>query len=115
MDKLLTTIYEFTVNMDLALQQENYHEFENLVNKRNTMMINVDAFKAAHPHYMYTREEKQLLEETLCLEQSFTSLLKENINETKNSLNQLEKKKQVSKKYRPYIKQTNGVFIDSKK
>jgi hypothetical protein len=115
MDELITTIYEMTVNMDHALQEENYQEFENLVNKRNAMMIEVDAFKAEHPLYMYTPKAKRLLEDTLCLEQSFTSLLKEDINETKNSINQMEKKKLVSIKYRPYIKQTNGVFIDSKK
>lgn len=115
MDELITTIYEMTVSMGHALQEENYQEFENLVNKRNAMMIEVDAFKTKYPHSIYTPKAKQVLEETLCLEQSFTTLLKENITETKNSLNQIEKKKQVSKKYRPFINQTNGVFIDAKK
>ncbi|WP_312470791.1 hypothetical protein [Neobacillus sp.] len=115
MDELIATIYDITVDMDRALKEENFEDFEQLLNNRNSMMIQVEAFKTDHPEYQYPAKAKQLLEDARCLDQRLTFLLKENITETQNSLIQIKQNKQVSKKFRPYLKQTNGVFLDSKK
>jgi hypothetical protein len=115
MDELITRIYDTTVDMNCALKDDDYEKFDQLLNNRNSMMIEVDALRAGLPGYEYTPKERQLLEDIRCFDQRLTSLLKENISETQHSLNQMKQKKQVTKKYRPYIKQTNGVFLDSKK
>jgi hypothetical protein len=115
MDELITTIYEITVDLNRVLKEENYQEFEKLLNTRNAMMIRVDNLKAEHPHYQYSPKVKRLLEDTLYIDLCLTPLLKKNITETRNLLNQIKRNKKVSKKYYPYIKQTNGVFLDSRK
>ncbi|MFJ7726544.1 hypothetical protein ACIQXV_10290 [Neobacillus sp. NPDC097160] len=115
MDELITRIYDITVEMNHALKDDDYEKFDHLLNTRNSIMIKVDTVRAEIPGFQYTAKEKQLLEETRTIDQRLTSLLKVNISETQHSLNQMKQKEQVTKKYRPYIKQTNGVFLDSKK
>ncbi|ETI69352.1 flagellar protein FliT [Neobacillus vireti] len=115
MDELITRIYDITLEMNRALEDDDYEKFDQLLNTRNSMMIKVDTLRAEHPGYQYTAKERQLLEDIRCFDQRLTSLLKENISETQHSLNQMKQQKQVTKKYRPFIKQTNGVFLDSKK
>lgn len=115
MEELLTAIYEITTNLHRALNEENFVEFDQLLDDRNAMMMKVDRFRSANPSYQYTAKAKQLLEDSHSLDQRLTSFLRENMTETKNSLNQIKQNKQVSKKYRPYLNQTNGVFLDSKK
>ena len=115
MDELIEIIYENTVYMYQALKEENYDEFDKLLNKRNDMMIRVDKLKIDYPHNQSYQKEKRLLEDTLSLDMLMTPLLKENIIKTKTSITQIKKNKQVSKKYHPYMKQTNGVFLDAKK
>lgn len=115
MEELITTIYEITVKMNHTLTEENYEEFGKLLNERKEMMATVDNFRSDHPDYQHTPKAKRLLTEVVRLDQRFTPLLNENITKTKNSINQMKKNKQVSKKYQSYIKQTNGVFVDAKK
>ena len=115
MNELITDIYEITINMHRALNGENFAEFDQLLNNRNSIMMKVDRFRFENPDYHYSAKDKQLLEEARCLDQRLTFLLRENITETHNSLNQIKQNKQVSQKYRPYLKQTDGVFLDSKK
>jgi hypothetical protein len=115
MDELIATIYEITIKMHRTLKEENYETFEELLNERNTMMNRVDTWKADHPLAQSNQKEKRLLEDALCLDQRMTPLLKENIIKIKTSIAHIKKNKQVSKKYRPFMKQTNGVFVDAKK
>lgn len=115
MDELIITIYEITVNMDRALREEDFEEFDNQINLRTEAMLKVDDLKSNQPGYKYSEAAKRLFEEITLLEQGMTLRLQENISETKIALNQLGLKKQVSKKYLPYIKQTSGVFLDAKK
>jgi len=115
MNELITAINEITINMHRALNGENFAEFDQLLNNRNSIMMKVDRFRSENPNYQFTAKDIQMLEESRCLDQRLTFLLSENIAETQNSLNQIKQNKQVSKKYRPYLKQTDGVFLDSKK
>lgn len=115
MNELITDIYEITINMHRALNGGNFAEFDQLLINRNSLMMNVDRFRSEYPNYQYTAKDKQLLDEARCLDQRLTFLLRENMAETQNSINQIKQNKQVSQKYRPYLKQTNGVYLDSKK
>jgi chorismate mutase len=113
--ELIKSIYEITLDVESAIKEDNYEVVENLLSERNTLMNKVDAFKVDHPTYEYSVNEKQMLEDTLSLDKKFTASLKENISETQTNLIQMKKEKQVAKKYHPYSKQTNGVFVDEKK
>jgi hypothetical protein len=115
MDEFIANIYEITVAMNRTLIEENFEEFEKLLNDRNTLMNRVDVMRVDNPNFQYTQKERDLLEDSLRLDQSLNPLLNKNLAKTLTFLNQLKKKKQVSKKYHPHIKQTNGVFIDAKK
>jgi len=115
MEELITSIFEITTNMHRALKEENFVEFDQLLNERNNMMMKVEGFNADNPSFQYSVKARQLLEDSRNLDQRLTILLSEKISETQNSLNQIKQNKQVSKKFRPYLTQTNGVFLDSKK
>jgi hypothetical protein len=115
MDELIATIYEITVAMDRSVREENYEEFEKLLNDRNTMMMRVDTLLADNPRYQYTENAKKMLEDTRLFDQNLIPLVKESQAKTRTFLNQIKKNQHVSKNYQPYIKQTNGVFIDAKK
>jgi chorismate mutase len=113
--ELIKSIYVITLDVESAIKEDNYEEVEKLLSERNTLMNQVDSFKAEHPTFEHSENEKQMLEDTLSLDKKLTSLLKENISETQTNLNQMKKEKQVAKKYHPYSKQTSGVFLDEKK
>lgn len=115
MDEILKGIYEITHQMCSSLVEENYEEFEKLLNDRHTLMCKVDALKNQQKNYEYTSKEQQLLKETYMLDQQMAPLLEKNLNETKILINQQKKQKLVSQQYRTYSKQTNGIFLDSKR
>ncbi|MDR7235711.1 hypothetical protein J2Y02_000316 [Neobacillus drentensis] len=101
--------------MHLALKEEKSVKFEQLLDGRNSVMTKVQIFRADHPDHQYSLKDIQLLEDSRFLDQQMSVILQENLTVTQHSLNQIKQNKQVSKKYLPYIKQTNGVFLDSKK
>lgn len=113
-NELTGTIYELTEAMRQVLVAENDEEFERLLNERNKIMERVDALKAVEPGFQYSPEAKQHLEKTLQLDHEIAGLIMDNTAKTRNQLNQIRINRQVSTKYRPYYKQTNGAFIDSK-
>ncbi|WHZ05408.1 flagellar protein FliT [Neobacillus sp. YX16] len=115
MDELITNIYETTVHMQKALEKEDFEEFEELLSKRNEMMITVDEWKASHSEHRYSAKAKTIFEDIIRLDQQLTSFVQNEKNKAQHSLNQLKNNKQVSMKYLPYSKQTNGVFVDKSK
>jgi hypothetical protein len=115
LEELIAKIYEITVAMHHTLEEENDLELEKLLNDRNTLMNKVDIIRAENPGQQYSPLEKKMLEDTQRLDQSLMLLIKENQTKSLAILNQLKKKKQVSKEYYPHSRQTNGVFIDAKK
>ncbi|NYE06755.1 phosphoribosylanthranilate isomerase [Bacillus niacini] len=115
MDELIEDMYETTVQMHKALMEENIEEFEELLSKRNEMMIAVDERKANYSDYMYSAKAKTIFEEIILIDQQITSLVQNEKDKNQLSLNQLKNNKQVSKKYQPYSKQTYGVFVDKSK
>ncbi len=115
MDELIRAISEMTEAMERALTEENDLEFERLLTERNALMEKVDEYRANHPHEEYSPKSKQMLDAALQIDLRMAPVLKERMSETKSSLDQIQKNKKVSKKYQPYMKQTNGVFVDSKK
>jgi hypothetical protein len=114
MDELIATIFDLTVDMSSSLEKGDFEGFEQLLLIRSEIMVKVDAIRADSPDFQYSPKAKQLLKDTLSLDQNLTPLLKENITNTKTILNQIKNNKQISRKYQPIINQSNGVFVDSK-
>ncbi|MCM3569598.1 flagellar protein FliT [Neobacillus mesonae] len=115
MNELTKAIHEITLAMNQAVTSGDEEEVEKLLNKRNVLMGKVDAIKAEEPDFQYSPEAKKNLENTLKLDQKIADTIKKNLAETQNQIHQIKFNKQMSQKYRPYYKQTNGAFIDSKK
>ncbi|WP_413300362.1 flagellar protein FliT [Bacillus sp. 1P10SD] len=115
MEELLKGIYELTVKMKHSLNEDDFEEFEKLTDKRNSLMSKVDEWKVKEKNYIYSSQEQQWLKNTHSLDQLIAPLLQKKLTETQVLLNQLKKQKQVSQQYRPFITQTNGVFLDSKR
>ncbi|MGG3564713.1 hypothetical protein ABES03_24255 [Neobacillus rhizosphaerae] len=115
MEEILRSIYEITLKMCSSLKEENYEEFEKQLNDRQTLMSRVDAQKNHEKNYVYTLIEQQLLKDTYLLDQHMAPLLEKNLKETESLINQQKKQKLVSQQYRTYSKQTNGIFLDSKR
>ncbi|WML31535.1 flagellar protein FliT [Neobacillus sp. OS1-32] len=92
----------------------NDEEYTKLLDERNKLMETVDALKAAEPGFQYSSKAKQYLEKTLKLDQEMSSLMNNDLNAIQKEIKQMELKRQITSKYRPYYKQTNGAFIDSK-
>ncbi|CRK80917.1 hypothetical protein [Neobacillus massiliamazoniensis] len=114
-DKLIRQIYEITVKMKDALQEEKYEIFEKLLNDRNVLMIQVDSIKEEQQHFEYSTFAKRLLKDMIDLDHLMAPILNDNILKAQNNLNQIKKIHLVTQKYQPYFKQTNGAFVDSKK
>lgn len=112
---LVEAIYKMTLDLKHTYEEEKYEKIEQLLNDRNNLMQKLDELRAENDFHHYSAKEKQLLEETFHLNQSLIPLVNEKMEEIKTILNQMKMNKQVSKKYQPYMKQTNGAFIDSKK
>jgi Flagellar protein FliT len=115
MEELIADIYETTIQMHKALMAENFEEFEELLSKRNELMIAVDEWKASHSDHIYSAQAKAIFEEIILIDQQITSLVQNEKDKNQQSLNQLKNNKQVSMKYQPYSKQTYGVFVDKSK
>ncbi|WP_251554704.1 flagellar protein FliT [Neobacillus muris] len=115
MDELIAAIHQKTIEMSQAINQEKVELFIRLLDERNQLMNQADSMKAGLPGYEYTQAAKQLLKKTLLLDQEMAPYLEEQLDRAKTLLQQHKKNKQVSKKYLPYVRQTNGAFIDSKK
>ncbi|MEH7255573.1 hypothetical protein V7111_26035 [Neobacillus niacini] len=115
MDEMIAAIYQITLDILNRLNEEKYEEIEEFLTKRNEMMLSVDEWKQLHPEQKYSDKAKRMIEETIRLDQKVTLLIKKEMHITEQSLNQLKNKKQVSMKYQPYSKQTNGVFVDKTK
>ncbi|WML39383.1 hypothetical protein RCG19_19720 [Neobacillus sp. OS1-2] len=114
MNELTESIYELTVSMKSALLDGKDEEFETLLNERNELMLKVNTLKAAEPEFRYSPQAKRFLAAALELDGEMVPVINENMTKTQNQINQMKVNKQVSKKYQPYFKQTNGAFIDAK-
>lgn len=112
---MITAILAITERMEQALKADNDEEFQSLLAERDAIMQKVDQYRAEHPDQQYSEAAKQKLEKALALDKQMAPLLEERLLETRTSLNKIKQTKEVSKKYHPYMNQTNGVFIDSKK
>ncbi|MEH7076571.1 flagellar protein FliT [Neobacillus drentensis] len=115
MDELIETIYELTIVMERILKEGAFEEFEELLNHRSALMIRVDEWKQEVTDFQYSSKALEMLSNILTVDQQITPLVEKKLTEIKAQLNQLKKQKQVSKQYTPYSKQTNGVFLDSKR
>ncbi len=113
-NELTEAIYQTTEAMNRALLAGNEEEFDRLLNDRNRLMVKVDTLKAEDPEFQYSQQAKQQLANALRLDQYMADQMKQNVAETQQLLQQTKVNKQVSNMYRPYYKQTNGAFIDSK-
>jgi len=115
MEDLIKTILELTEKMEQTLNQNNHQEFDQLLAQRNEWMQKVDEYRAGHPEEEYSSQAKQMLEIALQADRRMEPILNQRISETESTIIRIKNTKKVSKRYQPYINQTNGVFIDSKK
>jgi len=115
MDELIEAILEMTKEMKYCLEEEMFAEFEQLLNDRHVLMNRVNVLKNEEVNFEYSQTSRQRLEEIQVIDRQLAPLLEKNIMETKALIGQMKRQKQVSKQYNPYIKQTNGVFLDSKR
>ena len=115
MDQLIQTIHHMTIELNQLLQDDHFEEFEKLLSQRKLIMDRVDTLRSYDPSYQYGEEETKLLWDTFQLDQQIGDHLRTRLDQTQQSLNQLQKNKEVKKKYSPYLKQTSGIFFDRKK
>ncbi|MEH7505252.1 flagellar protein FliT [Neobacillus drentensis] len=115
MDKLIETIFGITLEMNRNLKEGNFEEFEKLLIDRNLLMSKIDDLKNRQTNFEYSSKAQQLLTDILTIDQLMGPQVEKSLIETKALLNQIKRQKQVSKQYNPYNKQTNGVFLDSKR
>lgn len=115
MDEMIAAIYTITLDMLNKLEEENYEGLEEFLSKRSEKMLFLDEWKKLHPEQKYSDKALKMIDETIRLDQQVTLLVQKEMQNTEHSLNQLKNKKQVSMKYQPYSKQTNGVFVDKTK
>lgn len=111
---VIKKIYFITDEMRQMVSVGNDEQFAKLLNERNKLMEKADTLKAAEPGFQYSPKARQYLENTLKLDQEMSSLINNNLTAIQKEIKQMELKRQITSKYRPYYKQTNGAFIDSK-
>jgi hypothetical protein len=111
MFELLQKIYTITLELNRILEQENYEEFDRLLQVRNRAMLDVESLKQAQPEFQYSKMETQLLKDIHTLNSQLTKKSEEIKATIQLSINQMNSKKQLGK-YKPYFKQTSGVFVD---
>jgi hypothetical protein len=115
MDELLKGIYEVTVEMCRCLNEGQFEEFETLLEKRETLMTSVDELRNKEENYVYSSNQQQLLKDTYLLDQQLSPLIEKSLTETKLLITQQKKQKLIAQQYQTYSKQTNGIFLDSKR
>lgn len=106
-NKTLTEMVEMTEKMVSLLEKEQYEDFEKQLDKRQQM---IDLLK----NYKFQEEEVPFLQKIYSLDQHMIPLIQKNMENTKNQINMIKNQKVVSKKFRPYLKQTSGVFLDKR-
>ncbi|CAG9609782.1 hypothetical protein [Pseudoneobacillus rhizosphaerae] len=111
MFELLQKIYNITLELERILEQEDYEEFDRLLQIRNVTMTEVDGLKVNHPNFQYTNLETQLLEDIYALNSQLMKKSEDIKTNSELSINKMNSKKQLFK-YKPYFKQTSGVFVD---
>lgn len=114
-DELIQTIKEITVNMKAALQTGDYQEFEKLLENRNALMLKIEELKSVTIDFYYSEKAKEVLTETVRLNEELFPFLEKEYNKTQTMINQVKINKVMSQKYQPYMRQTNGAFVDTTK
>jgi hypothetical protein len=117
MDQLIATLYEMTLAMNSAFEEENYEELEKLLDQRYEIMSQIDILKSEKQGqgYPFSPQANALLKEIHMMDQQLNSKLTVNLEQTESLINQTKLNKQVSKKFLPYSNQTSGIFVDAKK
>ncbi|MGX6441620.1 hypothetical protein ACWM35_00115 [Neobacillus sp. K501] len=114
-DEMIQTIKDITVNMNTVLQTGDYQEFEKLLADRNGVMLKVEAEKNRMADFEYSAYAKEILKETLELNEKIIPFIEKEYTKTETMIQQVKINKVVSRKYQPYMKQTNGAFVDTNK
>lgn len=115
MEKLIRTIYDRTIDLTQAVEEENIESIDAILTERSILMIEADRLKRADMHFQYSKDEIQLLEKTIMLDHKIGKKLVGLLNHNTALIQQFKKNMQVSQRFQPYSKQTNGVFVDKKK
>jgi uncharacterized protein YdhG (YjbR/CyaY superfamily) len=113
MFELLQKIYTITLDLIRIIDNEDvdYEEFDRLLQLRSEAMTEVEILKKNDPNFIYTKLETQLLKDIYTLNSQLTKRTEELKSSIQLSINKMNSKKQLVK-YKPYFKQTSGVFVD---
>jgi hypothetical protein len=113
MFELLQKIYTITLELIRIIDNEDeyYEEFDRLLQLRSEAMTEVEILKKEDPNFLYTKLETQLLTDIYTLNSQLTKKTEEIKSSIQLSINKMNSKKQLVK-YKPYFKQTSGVFVD---
>lgn len=114
-DELIQTIKDITIKMNDSLQSNDYQELEKLLADRNDVMLKVEEEKKRVTHFQYSAKAKEILKETMELNEQLIPFIEKEYTKTGTMIHQVKMNKVVSKKYQPYMKQTNGAFVDTNK
>lgn len=114
-NQLIADIYDLTVEMRRALEEEDFDRFETLLEKRGVLMFKVETLKSENSDEGYSSESRRYIEATIKLDQLLLPQVEEKKHHAGLMLKQIKQKKQVSEKYSPYRQQTYGAFIDTNK
>jgi predicted protein tyrosine phosphatase len=114
MEKLLAKMYEITMVMKQALDEEKYQEVEKLLDDRSRIIAEIDSVKNDQ-EFQYSANAIALLKKIYVMDQQVKEKISENFAATQSRLKQIKVIKQVSKKFMPYSQQVSGIFLDAKK
>lgn len=114
-ERMISEIYDTTLEMERQLEARNVEEFEKLLDNRQHLMVEVETFKSENPDFQYVPHLKDKLKATILLDQQLLPKMEELKEELGQELGKTKKKRRVSQKYSPYNKQHYGAFIDMNK
>lgn len=120
--ELLEKFLELTKEQTLALQEENIEDFQILLDKRQTIIDQIEELEKTHPEVKQEKHEA-LLKELIIRDQANVAEYKRQFNEVKQKLedtrkqiSQMRQRQHVSNIYNnPYdLSQEEGIFFDKK-
>lgn len=114
-DEMLQNIHEITVNMNTVLEKGEYQKFEKLLEDRNALMLKIEEQKNHISNFEYSAKAKEILKETIQLNEQLIPFMEKEYSKTETMINQIKMNKVMFKKYQPYMRQTNGAFVDTTK
>jgi hypothetical protein len=113
METWIEELTKISLEMEKALEAEEFDELNELLKIRHILMKDVDEWKAANPGTILSENDKEKLKEVLGLDQKLERVLKAKMSKNIQLRGQLKDRSRASKKYGNYQSLTNGAFVDT--